>query len=76
MDFHKQLLNGLGKLCRGLLSHWQGENLSCTAINAFFFVHRTLEWFGLEGMVKLSSFQPQALGRDTFYETGCSKRPD
>lgn len=36
MGFHKQLLNGLGKLFKGLLTIWQGEELSCTAINAFF----------------------------------------
>ena len=35
----------------------------------------TIEWFGLEGTLQIISFQPPAMGRDTFHQTRLLKAP-
>jgi len=37
--------------------------------------HRITEWFGLEGTLKLISFQPPAMGRDPFHQPRVLKAP-
>jgi len=37
--------------------------------------HRTIKWFGLEGTLKITWFQPPAMGRDTFHQTRLLRAP-